>query len=89
MLPAKFSINSFDIAKKMNATNHIDLYYWEVRYFLQEAFRDTYLGYPYEAYLYRKILMLKSAFTSWLAFCDKIETLVDIKTDYPDFWKKY
>lgn len=88
-LPSRFSLEWKDVVEKMNSTNHIDLYYWEFRYFLQEAFRDSYLWYPYEGYLYRKVLMLKSAFISWLSLCDKIEKIVNIKENYPEFWEKY
>jgi hypothetical protein len=33
--------------------------------------------------------MLKSAFVCWLSFFDKIEKIIDLKKDYPDFWEKY
>lgn len=33
--------------------------------------------------------MLKSAFISWLSLCDKIEKIVNIKENYPEFWEKY
>ena len=33
--------------------------------------------------------MLKSAFVCWLSFFDKIEKIIELKNDYPDFWEKY
>lgn len=69
--------------------DHVEQFYWEVRFFMKEAFTDIRLGYPYEAYLFSKIIMLKTAFIYWLAFTDKIKEYAKNIDKLGDFEKLY